>query len=85
MTRYMLIEHLHDDCLGQIYARFHEKGRMLPEGLYYIDSWLSKDGGRVFQLMETENHALFHEWTPHWDDLIDFEIVEIGDKPEKED
>ncbi len=56
---------------------------MLPEGLHYIDSWLTKDRLRCFQLMETERFELFKEWTCNWNNLTHFEIVEIGGKPEK--
>ena len=54
---------------------------MLPDGLFYIDSWLEKDGNRCFQLMETEDPGLFDLWTKNWKDLGSFEIIEIGDKP----
>ncbi len=81
MKTYVVIESIHAGQLETVYARFHERGRMLPDGLEYIDSWLAADGTRVFQLMRTANAELFGAWTVHWDDLIDFEIVEIGDKP----
>lgn len=83
MTQYMVIEIFFDNCLEKIYERFHEKGRMLPEGLHYLDSWLTKDGARCFQLMETERFELFQEWIKNWEDLIHFEILEIGEKPAK--
>ena len=83
MTRYMVIETFREGCLERIYERFHEKGRMLPEGLHYLDSWLAQDGSRCFQLMETSNAELFQEWMSHWDDLTRFKIVELGAKPEK--
>ena len=81
MTRYMVVEHFHENCLERIYARFHEKGRMLPPDLHYLDSWLARDGRRCFQLMETERFEAFAEWTACWEDLADFEIVELGEKP----
>jgi hypothetical protein len=56
---------------------------MLPDGLNYIDSWLTKDGTLCFQLMETERYELFEQWTKKWDDLTHFEIIDIGEKPEK--
>jgi hypothetical protein len=83
MAQYMVIETFFDNCLAAVYARFHEKGRMLPAGLHYRDSWLTKDGARCFQLMETDRFELFQEWTRNWDDLTRFEIVEIGAKPEQ--
>ncbi|MAZ69459.1 MAG: hypothetical protein CMK45_02555 [Porticoccus sp.] len=56
---------------------------MLPDGLHYINSWLTKDGSRCFQLMETEQFELFQEWTKNWGDVTRFEILEVGEKPEK--
>lgn len=81
MKRYMVIEHFAPDAKEKIYERFREKGRMLPDGLVYIDSWLEKEGGRCFQLMETDDPSLFESWTENWNDLVRFEIVELGDKP----
>ena len=81
MTKFMAIENPRRGTLDEVYKRFHAKGRMMPDGLYYLDSWFEKDGDRCFQLMETENFALFSEWTRNWDDLTDFEVIEIGEKP----
>ena len=83
MTRYMVIETFFENCIENVYERFHDKGRMLPDGLHYLNSWLTKDGSRCFQLMETDQFELFQEWTKNWDDLIQFEILEIGEKPKK--
>ena len=83
MTRYMLIETFRENCLQQAYDRFHERGRMLPEGLDYLDSWLTADGARCFQLMETDRHDLLREWMKNWDDLVSFEVFELGAKPGK--
>jgi len=77
----MVIETFFDGCLDKVYERFHQQGRMIPEGLQYIDSWLEKDGNRCYQLMETENADLFSAWTKKWADLTTFEIIEIGSKP----
>lgn len=27
-----------------VYKRFHEKGRMMPEGVNYVNSWVAEDG-----------------------------------------
>ena len=85
MTKYMVIETHRKGCLEAVYRRFYEKGRMMPDGLEYIDSWLEKDGDRCFQLMETNDTSLFSEWTKNWDDLTDFDIIEIGPKPLRDD
>ncbi len=81
MTTYMVIESIHAGRLDAVYARFHRRGRLLPDGLEYIDSWLAADGSRVFQLMRTERPELFDSWCAQWSDLVDFEIIAIGDKP----
>jgi len=76
---YMVIERFKSrDAATDVYARFAERGRMLPDGLIYIDSWVEDDFGRCFQLMETENHSLFEVWIANWDDLVDFEVIPVN-------
>ena len=81
MKRFMVIETFFPECKDKVYDRFHKEGRMLPDGLYYIDSWLEKDGDRGFQIMETADDSLFDLWAKNWSDLGEFEVVELGDKP----
>ena len=81
MKTYMVIERFKPGCLSAVYQRFEAKGRMLPPGLFYLNSWLEKDCHRCFQLMEADDPRLFGEWTKHWEDLVDFEVIEIGEKP----
>jgi hypothetical protein len=73
----MVVEHFRPGQAGEIYRRFGQRGRMLPEGLHYIESWVSADVEICYQLMETDDFGLFARWTEHWNDLIDFEIVPI--------
>jgi hypothetical protein len=81
MKRYMVIEQFVPGAKDKVYERFREQGRMLPDGLVYVDSWLEKDGDRCFQLMETSDPSLFDRWTKSWNDLVRFEIIELGEKP----
>jgi hypothetical protein len=60
-----------------VYRRAAERGRMLPQGLVYIDSWVDERLDRCFQLMETDDPALFAEWIAHWRDLASFEVVPV--------
>jgi uncharacterized protein DUF3303 len=79
--RYMVVEtFVHGP--EPIYARAAEQGRMLPDGLVYIDSWISNDLARCWQLMETDDGALLDEWIALWDDLVEFEVVPIVDSGE---
>lgn len=73
----MVVEHFADP--KAVYQRFAEKGRMLPDGLLYIDSWIDTDVQRCFQLMETEDEALFDDWISNWSDLGTFEIIPLID------
>ena len=75
--KYIVIETFRPDGKALVYERFRQKGRMLPDGLRYIDSWLEKDGDRCFQLMETDKPELFERWTASWSDLVSFEILEL--------
>ena len=74
---FMVIEKYKDDNSKAVYARAKEKGRMMPEGLNYIDSWVSADLSGCFQLMETQDMSLFQQWILQWQDLVDFEIVPV--------
>jgi hypothetical protein len=73
----MVIEHFRPGRAPEVYRRFRERGRMAPEGLRYVASWVDMDYKRCFQVMETDNEALFKQWTANWDDLVDFEIVPV--------
>jgi hypothetical protein len=75
--RYMVIERFREGQVGAIYRRFAKHGQMMPSGLQYIDSWVSADLTVCYQLMQTDDVGLFAQWTRHWDDLVDFEIVPI--------
>ena len=77
MARYMVIETFHAGA-ARVYERTEQRGRMLPAGLNYVESWVDATTlDRCFQLMETEHPELFEQWTCHWDDLVQFEIVPV--------
>ena len=79
--RYMVIETFAPGKRALVYERFRTKGRMLPDDLHYIDSWVELSGDRCFQLMETSRRELFQDWIRAWDDLVSFEIVELEPSP----
>ena len=74
---FMVVERFKDDSARHVYRRAREKGRMLPDGLQYIDSWVSSDFDRCFQLMKTEDPKLFRQWIEKWEDLVDFEVIQV--------
>ena len=74
---FMVIESFRDQDARSVYGRFREQGRMLPDGLEFVDSWVSADLGRCFQVMKCEDAALLQRWVTAWCDLIEFEIVPV--------
>ena len=74
---YMVIEHFKNRDAEAVYRRFQEKGRMLPDGLRYVNSWVEENFDRCFQLMECDDPGLFQQWLIHWEDLGDYEVVPV--------
>lgn len=74
---YMVVERYKPGCADEIYRRFQAHGRQLPPGLEYLDSWVESDRSRCFQLMRTDDPALFAPWLAAWSDLVDFEVVPV--------
>ena len=74
---FMVVEHFKQGKTKDIYCRLQERGRMMPEGLKYVDSWISADFNRCFQLMECDDPSLFQEWILEWSDLATFEIIPV--------
>jgi hypothetical protein len=74
---YMVIERFKAGTASEIYRRFRERGRMMPEGLEFISSWIDLGFKTCWQLMQTEDFALFDKWIANWRDLVDFEIVPV--------
>ena len=82
---FMVIERFRNRDAVAVYKRFREHGRMAPEGLRYINSWVEPNFDRCFQLMECEDQKLFAEWTANWEDLAEFEIVPVVTSQEAAD
>jgi Protein of unknown function (DUF3303) len=71
---YMVVEHFKNKDALAVYRRFRDKGRMAPQGLLYISSWVDRKMERCFQLMKTHDRRLLDEWMANWSDLVDFEV-----------
>jgi len=72
---FMIVEHFKDGP-RPVYARFAQRGRMAPDGLDYVGSWVTTDLTRCYQVMEGER-ALLDEWIANWSDIVEFEVVEV--------
>ena len=74
---FMGIERFKDQNLMAVYGQFRAQGRLTPEGLAFVGSWVEASGNRCFQLMECDDLRLFQQWIAHWHDLAAFEIVPV--------
>ena len=76
-VQFMVIESFRGQDGKAVYRRFRDKGRMMPDGLRFVASWVSADLGRCFQVMEADDITLFQQWVVQWSDLAAFEIVPV--------
>jgi uncharacterized protein DUF3303 len=74
---YMIIEKFKQRDPFPVYRRFLDRGRLAPEGLRYISSWVDEKLERCFQLMETDDPNLINEWIANWSDLVEFEVYPV--------
>jgi hypothetical protein len=74
---FMVIERFKNRDAVAIYRRFREQGRMAPDGLQYVESWIEPNFDRCFQLMECDDPRLFQQWILKWQDLVEFEIIPV--------
>ena len=74
---YMIIEHFKNKDSVAVYRRFRDRGRLAPDGLAYISSWVDEKMERCFQIMETEDRALLGQWMANWSDIVEFEVYPV--------
>lgn len=74
---YMIIERFHPGKVKELYRRFDEKGRLLPTGVTYMNSWIDEKVETCFQVMESESLDKLLTWIHHWEDLAEFEIIPV--------
>jgi hypothetical protein len=74
---FMVIERFRDRDAKAVYGRFRDSGRMMPDGLKYVGSWIEANFDRCFQLMECDDARLLQEWILNWGDFVEFEIVPV--------
>lgn len=79
---YMIIERFKDRDPIPVYRRFRDRGRLAPEGLAYISSWVDESLAICFQLMETDDRARLDAWMDNWRDIVEFEVYAVMTSPE---
>ena len=75
--QYMIIERFKPGKIKAMYQRFDEKGRLLPDGVYYINSWIDEKISVCYQVMESDAAEKINEWIERWSDLVDFEVIPV--------
>lgn len=74
---YLVIENFRNGDPVPVYRRFRDQGRLAPDGLRYVASWVTNDLRRCFQVMECDNRQLLADWMARWEDLVDFEVLPV--------
>ena len=70
----MIVEHFRDGDPRPVYERFRTRGRLAPEGLLYVNSWITDDLQRCYQVMECDDPRLLQQWISAWEDIVHFEV-----------
>ena len=73
---YMIVEDFKGDPAA-VYRRFRERGRLAPDGLRYVNSWVTRDLQRCYQVMECADPRLLEQWMDEWKDLVGFEVIPV--------
>jgi hypothetical protein len=73
-TLYMVVECFKNKDAVSVYRRFRDRGRLAPDGVVYVSSWVDDKSERCYQLMETHDRRLLDNWMANWSDLVDFEV-----------
>lgn len=79
---FMIIERFRNGDPVPVYRRFRERGRMAPEGLRYVGSWVTEDLALCYQVMECDDRRLLDEWLANWKDIVDFDVIPVLTSPE---
>lgn len=75
--QYMIIENFKQDKVKEVYKRYEEKGRLMPDGLHFVNSWVNEDVTVCFQVMEADEIDKLEQWMKAWSDLVEFEVIPV--------
>ncbi len=78
----MVIERFRNSDPAPIYARFAQRGRQLPDGVTFVDSWVTLDGSTCYQVVEATDRQALDPWIAAWHDLVGFEVLAVQSSKE---
>lgn len=73
--QFVIVERFRNGDPVPVYRRFRDRGRLAPEGLRYVNSWVSTDLTTCYQVMECDDRGLLDQWLANWSDIVDFEVI----------
>ena len=79
---FMVIERFRNRDPVPVYRRFRDRGRMAPEGVRYVGSWITPDLTLCYQVMDCDDRSGLDAWIAKWDDIVDFEVIPVITSPE---
>ncbi|HEY4307339.1 MAG TPA: DUF3303 family protein [Gemmatimonadaceae bacterium] len=74
---FMILERFHAGDPAPVYRRFRDRGRLAPDGLRYVSSWVTEDLRVCYQVMECDDRALLAQWIAQWSDIVDFDVIPV--------
>jgi hypothetical protein len=74
---FLVVESFRNGDPVPVYRRFRDQGRLAPDGVRYVDSWVTTDLTRCFQVMECDDRELLMQWIARWEDLVEFEVLPV--------
>lgn len=72
---FVIIERFRGGDPAPVYRRFRDRGRLAPDGLRYVNSWVATDLTTCYQVMECDDRGLLDQWMANWEDIVDFEVI----------
>ena len=75
--QFVIIERFHGGDPAPVYRRFRDHGRLAPEGLRYVNSWVTPDLTTCYQVMECDDRRVLDQWIANWSDIVEFEVIPV--------
>jgi hypothetical protein len=72
-----ILERFRNGDARPVYERFDQRGRMMPEGMRYVDSWVTHDLACCYQVVECDDRSSLEQWMSEWSDLVNFEVTAV--------
>jgi len=73
----MILERFRNGDPRPVYERFDQRGRLMPEGMRYVDSWVAADLASCYQVVECDDRSSLERWMSEWSDLVDFDVTPV--------